>query len=166
MIDLLTPRCSDKRWVTTQCWAPVSHDIHGTEKATADTWLHKSDWPLNIYFYKHGQSSVKCTDRVNVRLKVPPELTVSSFINSNFCILSTVSWLDLLERCFMTQIMIVIVVTVQMRELLYVVRREKIANYWIYFQVIKEGNFITGDLGGKAKCSEFTHEIIRKIEAL
>merc|ERR1712039_910151 len=34
------------------------------------------------------------------------------------------------------------------------------------FQVIKEGNFITGDLGGKAKCSEFTHEIIRKIEAL
>ena len=29
----------------------------------------------------------------------------------------------------MTQIMIVIVVTVQMRELLYVVRREKIANY-------------------------------------
>jgi len=34
------------------------------------------------------------------------------------------------------------------------------------FQVIKEGNFITGDLGGKAKCSEFTDEIIRKIEAL
>ena len=33
------------------------------------------------------------------------------------------------------------------------------------FQVIKEGNFITGDLGGKAKCSEFTDEIIRKIEA-
>ena len=29
----------------------------------------------------------------------------------------------------MTQIMIVIVVTVQMRELLYVVRREMIANY-------------------------------------
>ena len=34
------------------------------------------------------------------------------------------------------------------------------------FQVIKEGNFITGDLGGKAKCSEFTDEIIRKIEAV
>lgn len=33
------------------------------------------------------------------------------------------------------------------------------------FQVIKEGNFITGDLGGKSKCSEFTDEIIRKIEA-
>jgi len=34
------------------------------------------------------------------------------------------------------------------------------------FQVIKEGNCITGDLGGKAKCSEFTNEIIRKIEAM
>merc|ERR1712183_780774 len=33
------------------------------------------------------------------------------------------------------------------------------------FQVIKEGNFITGDLGGKSKCSEFTDEIIRKIES-
>merc|ERR1719297_554569 len=32
------------------------------------------------------------------------------------------------------------------------------------FQVIKEGEVITGDLGGKAKCSEFTSEIIRKIE--
>jgi len=32
------------------------------------------------------------------------------------------------------------------------------------FQVIKDGNVITGDLGGKAKCSEFTDEIIRKIE--
>ena len=31
-------------------------------------------------------------------------------------------------------------------------------------QVIKEGEIITGDLGGKAKCSEFTSEIIRKIE--
>ena len=31
-------------------------------------------------------------------------------------------------------------------------------------QVIKEGEVITGDLGGKAKCSEFTSEIIRKIE--
>jgi len=34
------------------------------------------------------------------------------------------------------------------------------------FQVIKEGNVITGDLGGKSKCSEFTNEIIRKIESL
>merc|ERR1712088_378868 len=33
------------------------------------------------------------------------------------------------------------------------------------FQVIKEGKVITGDLGGKSKCSEFTDEIIRKIEA-
>merc|ERR1719153_1494051 len=32
------------------------------------------------------------------------------------------------------------------------------------FQVIKDGNVITGDLGGSAKCSEFTEEIIRKIE--
>jgi len=32
------------------------------------------------------------------------------------------------------------------------------------FQVIKEGKVITGDLGGSAKCSEFTEEIIRKIE--
>jgi len=32
------------------------------------------------------------------------------------------------------------------------------------FQVIKEGKTITGDLGGSAKCSEFTEEIIRKIE--
>ena len=31
-------------------------------------------------------------------------------------------------------------------------------------QVIKEGKAITGDLGGSAKCSEFTEEIIRKIE--
>lgn len=34
------------------------------------------------------------------------------------------------------------------------------------FQVIKEGNKITGDLGGRAKCSEFTDEIIRKIESM
>merc|ERR1711936_788786 len=34
------------------------------------------------------------------------------------------------------------------------------------FQVIKEGKVITGDLGGRAKCSEFTNEIIRKIEAM
>jgi len=33
------------------------------------------------------------------------------------------------------------------------------------FQVIKDGKFITGDLGGSAKCSEFTEEIIRNIEA-
>jgi len=32
------------------------------------------------------------------------------------------------------------------------------------FETIKEGKFITGDLGGKAKCSEFTSEICRKIE--
>ena len=33
-----------------------------------------------------------------------------------------------------------------------------------FLQVIKEGKAITGDLGGSAKCSEFTEEIIRKIE--
>jgi len=33
------------------------------------------------------------------------------------------------------------------------------------FQTIKEGKWITGDLGGHAKCSEFTDEIIRKLEA-
>ena len=33
------------------------------------------------------------------------------------------------------------------------------------FDVIKEGNTITGDLGGKAKCSEYTDAIIRKIES-
>jgi isocitrate dehydrogenase (NAD+) len=33
------------------------------------------------------------------------------------------------------------------------------------FEVIKEGRFTTGDLGGSAKCSEFTDEIIRKIES-
>merc|ERR1719178_319850 len=32
------------------------------------------------------------------------------------------------------------------------------------FQVIKEGNKITGDLGGSTKCSEYTDAIIRKIE--
>ena len=31
-------------------------------------------------------------------------------------------------------------------------------------EVIKEGNTLTGDLGGHAKCSEFTDAIIRKIE--
>ncbi|XP_045584386.1 probable isocitrate dehydrogenase [NAD] subunit alpha, mitochondrial isoform X2 [Procambarus clarkii] len=34
------------------------------------------------------------------------------------------------------------------------------------FDTIKEGNFRTGDLGGKAKCSEFTDEICRKIQEL
>lgn len=30
-------------------------------------------------------------------------------------------------------------------------------------EVIKEGKYRTGDLGGKAKCSEFTNEICSKI---
>jgi len=30
---------------------------------------------------------------------------------------------------------------------------------------IKEGQYRTGDLGGKAKCSEFTNEICKKVEA-
>merc|ERR1719334_2628051 len=34
------------------------------------------------------------------------------------------------------------------------------------FEVIKEAKVITGDLGGSAKCSEFTDEIIRKIESM
>lgn len=29
--------------------------------------------------------------------------------------------------------------------------------------VIKEGKYRTGDLGGKAKCSEFTNEICSKV---
>merc|ERR1712002_886257 len=33
------------------------------------------------------------------------------------------------------------------------------------FETIKEGNYRTGDLGGSAKCSEFTNEIISKIVA-
>ncbi|XP_066956056.1 probable isocitrate dehydrogenase [NAD] subunit alpha, mitochondrial [Macrobrachium rosenbergii] len=33
------------------------------------------------------------------------------------------------------------------------------------FDTIKEGIYRTGDLGGKAKCSEFTDEICKKIEA-
>ncbi|CAL8074820.1 unnamed protein product [Orchesella dallaii] len=33
------------------------------------------------------------------------------------------------------------------------------------FEVIKEGNKLTGDLGGKGKCSEFTDEICRKVES-
>uniref|UniRef100_A0A1B6DP32 Isocitrate dehydrogenase [NAD] subunit, mitochondrial n=1 Tax=Clastoptera arizonana TaxID=38151 RepID=A0A1B6DP32_9HEMI len=32
-------------------------------------------------------------------------------------------------------------------------------------ETIKEGKYRTGDLGGKAKCSEFTDEICRKVEA-
>lgn len=32
------------------------------------------------------------------------------------------------------------------------------------FEVIKEGKYLTGDLGGKAKCSEFTQEICSKIK--
>ncbi|KAI8120391.1 putative isocitrate dehydrogenase [NAD] subunit alpha, mitochondrial [Lucilia cuprina] len=31
------------------------------------------------------------------------------------------------------------------------------------FEVIKEGKYLTGDLGGKAKCSEFTNEICAKL---
>ncbi|KAK3930322.1 putative isocitrate dehydrogenase [NAD] subunit alpha, mitochondrial [Frankliniella fusca] len=33
------------------------------------------------------------------------------------------------------------------------------------FETIKEGKYRTGDLGGKAKCSEFTDEICKKIQA-
>jgi len=33
------------------------------------------------------------------------------------------------------------------------------------FEVIKEGKVITGDLGGSAKCSEYTDEIIKKVTA-
>lgn len=39
---------------------------------------------------------------------------------------------------------------------------EKIQN--ACFQVIREGQTITGDLGGSAKCSEFTDAIIRRLE--
>jgi isocitrate dehydrogenase (NAD+) len=34
------------------------------------------------------------------------------------------------------------------------------------FAVIKEGKTLTGDLGGRAKCSEFTDAIIRKVESM
>jgi len=34
------------------------------------------------------------------------------------------------------------------------------------FETIKEKRFLTGDLGGKSKCSEFTNEICRKIEEM
>lgn len=33
------------------------------------------------------------------------------------------------------------------------------------FETIKESKYRTGDLGGSAKCSEFTDEICRKLEA-
>jgi isocitrate dehydrogenase (NAD+) len=33
------------------------------------------------------------------------------------------------------------------------------------FDVIREAKFLTGDLGGNGKCSEFTNEICKKIEA-
>jgi len=33
------------------------------------------------------------------------------------------------------------------------------------FEVIREGNKLTGDLGGKGKCSEFTDEICKKVES-
>lgn len=31
------------------------------------------------------------------------------------------------------------------------------------FAVIKEAKYLTGDLGGKAKCSEFTNEICARV---
>jgi len=34
------------------------------------------------------------------------------------------------------------------------------------FQTIKEGKYLTGDLGGRSKCSEFTDEICRKVESM
>merc|ERR1719187_3216460 len=34
------------------------------------------------------------------------------------------------------------------------------------FQTIKEGKVITGDLGGSSRCSQFTEEIIRKLEEM
>lgn len=34
------------------------------------------------------------------------------------------------------------------------------------FQTIKEGIYLTGDLGGSAKCSEFTDEICKKVESM
>jgi len=33
------------------------------------------------------------------------------------------------------------------------------------FDVIKEGQYLTGDLGGSASCSQFTDAIIRKVES-
>ncbi len=31
------------------------------------------------------------------------------------------------------------------------------------FAVIKEAKYLTGDLGGKAKCSEYTNEICQRV---
>lgn len=31
------------------------------------------------------------------------------------------------------------------------------------FSVIKDGKYLTGDLGGKAKCSEYTNEICSRV---
>jgi len=33
------------------------------------------------------------------------------------------------------------------------------------FEVIREGDKLTGDLGGKGKCSEFTDAICKKVES-
>lgn len=33
------------------------------------------------------------------------------------------------------------------------------------YETIKEAKYLTGDLGGKAKCSEFTNEICSKVAA-
>lgn len=33
------------------------------------------------------------------------------------------------------------------------------------FDVIREGKVLTGDLGGKGKCSEFTDEICKRVES-
>lgn len=32
------------------------------------------------------------------------------------------------------------------------------------YQVLKESKVLTGDLGGKSKCSEYTNEIISKLK--
>lgn len=34
------------------------------------------------------------------------------------------------------------------------------------YEAIKEGKCLTGDLGGTAKCSEYTNEICKKVSAL
>lgn len=33
------------------------------------------------------------------------------------------------------------------------------------YETIKEGKYLTGDLGGTAKCSEYTNEICKKVAA-
>lgn len=33
------------------------------------------------------------------------------------------------------------------------------------FDVIREAKYLTGDLGGKGKCSEFTDEICKKVKS-